>query len=45
MSRSDVSEFKYVRQALWFLNIHAAVYNLFNLGAWKQPSFSFSCNL
>jgi len=32
MRRSDVSEFKSVKQAQRFLNTHAAVYNLFNLG-------------
>lgn len=32
MRRSDVSEFKSVRQAQRFLNTHAAVSNLFNLG-------------
>ncbi len=32
MRRSDVSEFKSVKQAQRFLNVHAAVYNLFNLG-------------
>ena len=29
---SDISEFKSVKQAQRFLNVHAAVYNLFNLG-------------
>ena len=32
MRRSDVSEFKSMKQAQRFLNTHAAVYNLFNLG-------------
>ena len=32
MRRSDVSEFKSVKQAQRFLDVHAAVYNLFNLG-------------
>jgi hypothetical protein len=31
MRRSDVSGFKSVKQAQRFLNIHAAVYNLFNV--------------
>jgi putative transposase len=32
MRRSDVLEFKSMKQAQRFLNTHAAVYNLFNLG-------------
>jgi len=32
MRRSDASEFKSIKQAQRFLNIHAAVDNLFNLG-------------
>ena len=32
MRRSDVSEFKSMKQAQRFLNTHAAVYNLYNLG-------------
>ena len=32
MRRSDVSEFKSMKQAQRFLNTHSAVYNLFNLG-------------
>ena len=32
MRRSDVSEFRFGVHAQRFLNVHAAVYNLFNLG-------------
>lgn len=32
MRWSDISEFKSVKQAQRFLNTHAVVYNLFNLG-------------
>ena len=32
MRRSDVSEFKSMKQAQRFLDVHSAVYNLFNLG-------------
>ena len=32
MRRSDVSVFKSMKQAQRFLNTHAAVYNLYNLG-------------
>jgi len=32
MRRSDVSEFKFMKQAQQFLNTHTTLYNLFNLG-------------
>jgi putative transposase len=41
MRRCDVSEFKSMKQAQRFLNTHAAVYNLFNLGRHLVPTENY----
>ena len=43
MRRSDVSEFKSMKQAQRFLDIHPAVYNLFNLGRHLVSAEIYRC--
>lgn len=45
MRRSDVSDFKSVKQAQRLLNAHLAVYNLINLGWVETASFEIRGDL